>query len=577
MLSSICVTTFIKSTPYPQLCDYTTSIIIRPYISKHRMAGGHLQLVGYGPQDTVLTYNPQITFFKTVYRRHTNHVTETVPQSFTNVNFGQKSEITLDQRGDLLTKMYLKVLVSSVNLSPTQKFAWVRRLGYALLDYIEIEIGGVCVDRHYGIWLDIWHELARSGDHDRGFDKMIGDTSRLTDYNNNDKPETVIYIPLKFWFNRHTGLAFPMIALQYHDIKVKLRFNQLKDLIVANRSFVKDLVNKHITILDATLLTDYVYLSPDERRLFASSKHEYLIEQVQYNGEVVTDEDTDEQTIRAVLNYPTKELQWVMINNEFVNSRPFLGYTNEDDWDNVLVDSSKQLLLDSMFISDDEDDVYTLINPQSTCIINQIKIVNRSDLFVHFNYDSLVYQNTLLLSKISATITVLSECDVRITDLNSKLTIANMSTPTDLMTDTRFRSDDVLINQFSNYGENLDGSSNPVKSAKIVFNDYDRVERKPGYFFNYLQPEMHHSNTPKDGINIYSLGFHPEKHQPSGSANLSVVDKLFLIIWLRQEKISMRKRAKMRINTRTPSYQIHLFGFNYNIFRAMCGLTGVAY
>src|SRR5271170_693480 len=121
------------------------------------MAGGYLQLVAYGPQDMYLTNNPQITFFKVVYRRHTDFSIETFEYTILDgPNFGARSKITLPRNGDLISTMYLRIVVSEVVPGVGEKFAWVKRLGFALLRYVDIEIGGFTIDRQYGVWLDIW-------------------------------------------------------------------------------------------------------------------------------------------------------------------------------------------------------------------------------------------------------------------------------------------------------------------------------------------------------------------------------------------------------------------------------------
>src|SRR3989304_6826018 len=203
------------------------------------MAGVLMQLVAYGAQDVYLTGNPQITFFKVVYRRHTNFSMECIEHSLNgNPDFGRRSSVCITRNGDLITKIYLFIRLGAVNPSPGSKFAWVRRVGHALIHSVEVEIGGSRIDKQYGVWLDIWWELARhAGDGERGFLKMIGDVPELIEYNDQDKPEYLLYVPLKFWFNRHVGLALPLIALQYHEVRFHFEFTNLERLIVANAAF----------------------------------------------------------------------------------------------------------------------------------------------------------------------------------------------------------------------------------------------------------------------------------------------------------------------------------------------------
>jgi hypothetical protein len=99
------------------------------------------------------------------------------------------------------------------------------------------------------------------------------------------------------------------------------------------------------------------------------------------------------------------------------------------------------------------------------------------------------------------------------------------------MDDTRARSDDPCVNQCNNFGVLLDGTGNPVSAALLQLNGHDRFDRREGSYFNYVQPWQHHTNTPADGINVYSFALHPEQHQPSGSANLSRIDNTQLNLW----------------------------------------------
>lgn len=192
------------------------------------MGGGLMQLVAYGAQDVYLTGNPQITFFKVVYRRHTNFSMETVEHTLNgNPDFGRQSHVTILRNGDLATRIYLKIRLNSVRLDLSNStsderlsVAWVRRLGHSLLRHVEVEIGGSRIDKQYGTWLDIWYELTHEDNQDRGYREMIGDVDELTRLHPVSAtsteviPEYTLYVPMQFWFNRNTGLALPLIALK---------------------------------------------------------------------------------------------------------------------------------------------------------------------------------------------------------------------------------------------------------------------------------------------------------------------------------------------------------------------------
>ena len=273
------------------------------------MGGGLMQLVAYGAQDIYLTGNPQITFFKVVYRRHTNFAIEAIEQVFTgNLNFGKKSTCTISRNGDLLANMYLEMDISVDKVKD--------RLGHALIDYVELEIGGQSIDKHYGEWMDIWTQLTHTTEKFDKLDRLIDGT--LTQDGNNRK----LYVPLQFWFNRNPGLALPLIALQYHEIKLNVVLKK-KDLLKGNGG--------NAPVLNGICLyCDYIFLDTDERRRFAQGSHEYLIEQVQFNGRHSLSAGENTANIELRFNHPCKELVWVCQNNANENTFNYLGNGDGD-------------------------------------------------------------------------------------------------------------------------------------------------------------------------------------------------------------------------------------------------------
>jgi hypothetical protein len=174
-----------------------------------------MQLVAYGAQDVYLTGSPQITFFKVVYRRHTNFAVEPIPQTFNgSSDFGRTVTCTLNRNGDLITNMYVNITLAATQpVSATNSWGFVKRLGLATIQHYKIEIGGSKLDEQYGDWLNIWYELSHKTGQERGYAKMIGDVPELTNINSAGTPQYLMYVPLQFWFNRNNGLALPLIAL----------------------------------------------------------------------------------------------------------------------------------------------------------------------------------------------------------------------------------------------------------------------------------------------------------------------------------------------------------------------------
>jgi hypothetical protein len=262
-----------------------------------------MQLVAYGAQDVYLTGNPQITFFKVVYRRHTNFAVESIEQTFNGqADFGKRVTATISRNGDLIQQMYLEVVLPW--LAGGHK--WVYGIGNAMVKQAEIEIGGQLIDRQYGEWMNIWTELTVPEGKREGYDNMVGNNllgagvATGAGFPNDVR----IYVPLQFWFNRNPGLALPLIALQYHEVKLNLELNSLITLSNANTSSFSNSVS-------IKLYVDYIYLDTDERRRFAQVSHEYLIEQVQFTGDQTIASGDTNKNVTLNFNHPVKELIWI--------------------------------------------------------------------------------------------------------------------------------------------------------------------------------------------------------------------------------------------------------------------------
>ena len=262
------------------------------------MGGGLMQLVAYGAQDIYLTGNPQITFFKVVYRRHTNFSMEAIQQTWSGTDGSTgRCTATISRNGDLVHRMYIEL---SGTVEPT---TGVDNPSAYFIENVELEIGGQKIDKQTGLWMECWAELtepnptgsvgAIPGGSTVGsltggtlFQKMrlMGGAGKIDGANNGAGN---VFIPLQFWFCRNPGLALPLIALQYHEVKVNLQHRLTATFDGATN----------------TLYCDYIYLDTDERRRFAQVSHEYLIEQVQ---EGTLNKGTGDLNF----NHPVKELVW---------------------------------------------------------------------------------------------------------------------------------------------------------------------------------------------------------------------------------------------------------------------------
>jgi len=298
------------------------------------MSGGLMQLVAYGAQDIYLTGKPQITYFKVVYRRHTNFAIESIEQTFNGVgDFGRKVTTTVARNGDLIWKAYVQVKLPRVETNGCS-FRWVDDLGHHLIKCVDIEIGGQRIDRQFGDWLQIWNDLTIAAGQRRGYQKMIGGSFRgehhypgsLQQWSPATKSSRTLWIPLQFWFNRNIGLALPLIALQYHEVKICVEFRPSSELVITANPALTNL-----SLDAATMYIDYIYLDTDERRRFAQVSHEYLIEQLQFTGEESICNTANK--IRLNFNHPVKELIWVVQHDDLI------GKSEVNDLEGVLANN----------------------------------------------------------------------------------------------------------------------------------------------------------------------------------------------------------------------------------------------
>lgn len=595
------------------------------------MGGGLMQLVAYGAQDVYLTGNPQITFFKVVYRRHTNFAMEVVEITMNgSPDFGRRTTATITRNGDLITKMYLRVVVDTVTATAPYagKFAWVRRLGHALIGSIEIEIGGSKIDKQYGTWLDVFYELTHSYAQERGYNAMIGDVPELTALSAPDmstgvtKQPYTMFIPLQFWFCRNTGLALPLIALQYHEVRLTFEFTAAERLIVKTADF--NYSSNALTMQDCSILVDYVYLDSEERRRFAQVGHEYLIEQLQYTGA----ESAIQNAVKVKLgfNHPTKELVWAIKNGNYcpVSNHPhyFLAYTEKDDWSVGLQMAADNIAtgLVKLFPAEVIDPVTPVPVPFSDATYTStVGYDENTGVSIDGTYEVPYGAGTITVdltlpstagfvvpvvalfpagvvtaggidygSRIRAmSIEVIDETNYKVTATEHTFTIWDISIPVDAFSadnrlvtlepatvlTNRYTIYDIAIFQHFNYGLFIDGTGNPIDHALIQLNGHDRFDRREGAYFNYVQPNQHHSRTPADGINVYSFGLHPEQHQPSGTCNLSRIDNTQLNV----NFVSGSKTGEPPLNFLNSDTQLFIYAFSYNVLRIMSGMGGLAY
>ena len=267
------------------------------------MAGALMQLVAYGAQDAYLTTDPEVTFFKVVYKRHTNFAMESMEQTLNGTaNFNNKVVCKVSRNGDLMSSCYVETTLPAIALSESDNY--VGRVGWRLLKQVELRVGGQMIDRQYSTWMHVWTELTHTTDQKALLDKLVG--SKGTDgavVADAAVSATTLNVPLLFSFCRNPGLALPLIALQYHEVEIHIEFETLA------RCMSDGTTSQSGSLSNTSLWVDYVFLDAEERKEFAANPHEYLIETVQTQEATLSGSSVN--SVRLTFNHPTKELLWV--------------------------------------------------------------------------------------------------------------------------------------------------------------------------------------------------------------------------------------------------------------------------
>lgn len=439
-------------------------------------AGALVQLVAVGEQDIYLTGNPEFSFFKTVYLKHTNFSIETIEEVFYNgSDFGKQSRLIIPRKGDLISNMTLYVKLGSLNsdfyqlieknrnikhvaygnknrindngdvnldycvcsdclevqYKETLKYGWVNALGHALVKSMFIEIGGQRIDKQYGEWLEIWSELILPHDKRDGYNQMIGKVDPIQFKADTFTKDMELYIPMQFWFCRSVGLALPIMSIIYQQVEFVVDFRKFNELWVSTEK-KEDIIPPKKPIMNATVLIDYIYLDVDERKLFYQSSNLYLIEQLQCTGDCpVTGSIAN---IDLYFNHPVKELIWILQRRDVVEepdgSWNGSCYPKGNDWFNF-----------------------------STSQINNKKIKSLSDA-----------------------------CDT-------------------------------------------------FSKGLLQFNGVDRFREREASYFRIYHPLNVHTRVPKDNyIYVYSFGLDPENIRPSGTQNFSRIDDAKLNLLLKPNR-----------------------------------------
>lgn len=519
------------------------------------MGGGQLQLTTIGNQDKYLTGNPQITYFKMVYRRYTNFSIETISLPFTNTaDFGRKVFVNISKNADLLYKCSIKAVLPQIDCgtSGDNRFRWLNWLGHVMIKTVDVEIAGKVIDTHYSEWLHIWNEISQKEGQKEAYASLVGNLPRLTQVvrghasasttvdsqNTIDAqgaiPSVELYIPLNFWFCRSPGLALPLIALHYHDVKINVEFREAEECCWSTGKYS----TTPPKLSSANLLCEYIYLDTAERRRFATGEHEYLIEQLQYRGEEAT--TTTNAKVKLAFNNPTKLLAWVVQPKNFTDAiftteyggRQWFNFsdqidvsyyngTPQDDLGNGMVSSN------NMNFGLPLTGVGVAISGATAGSENpQYRPDSGTSTGGGVDYSSGGFGNILAPSMTSALTTDVISSDLPL----------------------------------------LDFGSGCVSTCVLRLNGHDRFSEQTDRYFNKLHPYYYISNGLPVGMYVYSFGLQPENIDPTGTCNFSKIDSANLVLNLTAQSVKDSRTATIKI-----------FALSYNILKIANGMGGLAY
>ena len=514
------------------------------------MGGGLLQLVAYGAQDAYITGNPHITFWKVMYKRHTNFAMEAMRVNFTGApSFGQRVVAVVNRNADLLYRTYLEVTLPDTRTASSVGGAvkWTqgaqRRLGYLMIQQIEVEIGGQVMDRHYGEWMYLWETLSAPYDQSVKLDAMLGGdqggrASSLTSCNG--RPN-VLYIPLSFWFCRNPGLALPLIALQYHEVHFNLIFRKEIDLVSGTAGVAGSISTAAAALpnpKEASLYIDYIYLDTDERRRFAQQSHEYLIDQLQYSLQQTL--TTANARIDLTLNHPIKELIWVFQDARKTDCASTTsiadGYTSPFSYDDI-VDRCRIQINGQDRFDERYGDYFWKVQP-----------------YQHHTGGAFWPTRNSLSSAFTTNASVTGAIDdtvLTVTVVSSGVLLPGMS-----VSGNGTLAGTVIVG----YGTGSGGLGTYIVNIAQTVGSASLTCTVADHAFPVANP-----------INVYSFALQPEEHQPSGTCNFSRIDTATLVF------DSKTSGGQGTFPAKSYPYNFRMYAVNYNIFRVMSGMGGLAY
>ena len=490
------------------------------------MPGGTMHLAAYGIEDMFLTHDPQITYFKIVYRRHTNFSIEEIRQNFIQVtDFGSKVTANLSKNGDLIEKTTLVINLPKINKfkDGISQVAWVKNIGYRIIKSISIEINGRTISKHYGEWMYLWNELFCPLS--SKMDKLIGNIDDLINYTY-EKNAYTLNIPLQFWFNKNAGNALPIISMTYSDVKINLELQSLDYCLkITPTHYIKcdeDIVNlQKYEIIEQSIdgqvnIGEFLYYDINERKLYYYLISKNNFQSIPY-GTINT---TKYNIVGKITNYTV------------------IPYTQQT--------------------------ITKVITPQSY-ISNKLNNLHLGETYLLVNYIYLDDDERMKFAQ--------SKHDYLIEHIyfteNNEITGPIESVSIDVDNPCKyivwFLQQDYIYNSkdYSNYLDN--NKDNLITEETILLNQRERLSFRSEKYFSYIQPYLYARNTAPKGVNMYFFSISPNSTQPAGSCNMSKI-----------ESIEIKMKTKPILSTNNVGL-FRCYCETYNILRVANGYAGVIF
>ena len=497
---------------------------------------GLLELVANGIQDIYLISNPQITFFKTIYKRHTNFSMEAYQLSYdARPTYGAKTTFNITRYADLIYTMLLEIDLPKIYSQYTydatvgtpadyQKgegnISWVNNTGHAIINYCDLTIGKQIIDRQYGEWMEIWSQLSQSESKKRGLDLMLNRNSEL-------QPKSdalTLYIPLQFWFCRNIGLALPLVALQQHEVQIEVNFRNLSQLYTFGANNYYNATSTGNNILQ--LYKPYPTQTPS---LTNSSQAKIIVfpDNTQY----------------------------------FIHPTAIIGGTGQTGLTNspYLITMTQNIPICS--------NVSVYIKPNGILNTSFNTAIKEVRLYVDYIYLDTIEQREFANAKhrylieqlqFSGTQSISANAGTERLKLNFNLPVKELFWVNQL--NTIYNTNDLF--NYSNTVDPVVTQGNIIASGQIYINGIERFSIRTGDYFRLIQPYFKHTRSPNNFVYIYSFSIKPEEHQPSGCSNFSKLDT---------------KELFLNINPNMGGQQLRVYALNYNILRIYSGMGGIAF